>query len=473
MSINKQNSQAAANATPSQTEASPNGIMQTVPAVTQAASQISPYNFTPEASYLYHQAIDRCFNGGAYIGGVAYGVPRVSYDPANPPTCIQNSNLVGATSGGAFQTAPNQYVTIGGMNANGINAATYSSPAPYANGANNLLGNAFFPSAPSSVSTSLPVNSFSGDIGQLLKLNAANSLASPLGISPLALALSSHSVGLPTFATSAASSLVSPMLTNPLTGAIASYGSGNAAVTAANAALAGMPLQLQGGDKSCSGKIFVGGLSQQTTNEGLRNHFGRIGAVKEGFVKLDQRSQRSRGFGFVTFYDPLDAVKAISTGPHVVDGKYLDVKQALPHNLTQDPDATCSPKKVYVGGLPHSVDTPALTLYFQQFGPLEHAMVMKDPQGKSRGFGYVTYESEDRARFVVGIRFHYIHNTTVECKKSQPKNTLENEKAKNGKHSSSSSNGSPHSSNSGDGQPGLLGPPPSSQDVTVEPASFS
>ena len=147
-------------------------------------------------------------------------------------------------------------------------------------------------------------------------------------------------------------------------------------------------------------------------------------------------------------------MKAIRTGPHVVDGKYLDVKQALPHNMTQDPEATCSPKKVYIGGLPHTVDTTGLAIFFQQFGSIECAMVMRDSEGNHRGFGYVTYAKEECARACVHIRYHFINNTWVEAKKSQPKNTIENEKAKNGR------NGSPKQGQGGNGMPGILGAAP-------------
>ena len=50
-------------------------------------------------------------------------------------------------------------------------------------------------------------------------------------------------------------------------------------------------------------KVFVGGLSWDTNDEGLRNAFAGFGEVVEAKVITDRDTGRSRGFGFVTFAD--------------------------------------------------------------------------------------------------------------------------------------------------------------------------
>ena len=47
-------------------------------------------------------------------------------------------------------------------------------------------------------------------------------------------------------------------------------------------------------------KLFVGGLSWGTTDEGLRAAFESFGEVEEAKVVTDRETGRSRGFGFVT-----------------------------------------------------------------------------------------------------------------------------------------------------------------------------
>jgi RNA recognition motif-containing protein len=69
-----------------------------------------------------------------------------------------------------------------------------------------------------------------------------------------------------------------------------------------------------------SKKLFVGGLSWGTDDEGLRAAFERFGAVDEAKVITDRETGRSRGFGFVTFSSDSDAMSAVSE----MDGKELD-----------------------------------------------------------------------------------------------------------------------------------------------------
>ncbi len=59
-------------------------------------------------------------------------------------------------------------------------------------------------------------------------------------------------------------------------------------------------------------KLFVGGLSFNTTDLGLRDGFARFGEIVEAKVILDRDSGRSRGFGFVTFADGAAAQAAIA-----------------------------------------------------------------------------------------------------------------------------------------------------------------
>ena len=69
-----------------------------------------------------------------------------------------------------------------------------------------------------------------------------------------------------------------------------------------------------------SNKLFVGGLSWDTSDQSLAVAFGRLGQVTEAKVITDRDSGRSRGFGFVTFESASDAKQAIAE----LDGSELD-----------------------------------------------------------------------------------------------------------------------------------------------------
>jgi len=80
-----------------------------------------------------------------------------------------------------------------------------------------------------------------------------------------------------------------------------------------------------------SKKLFVGSLSWDTNDEGLRNAFSPHGEVSEAVVISDRDTGRSRGFGFVTFEDDEAADKAVAAlNGTDLDGRTIrvDVAQA-------------------------------------------------------------------------------------------------------------------------------------------------
>jgi cold-inducible RNA-binding protein len=60
-----------------------------------------------------------------------------------------------------------------------------------------------------------------------------------------------------------------------------------------------------------SNKLFVGGLSWDTTDDSLRSAFESFGEITEAKVILDRNTGRSRGFGFVTFTNEESARNAM------------------------------------------------------------------------------------------------------------------------------------------------------------------
>ena len=78
-----------------------------------------------------------------------------------------------------------------------------------------------------------------------------------------------------------------------------------------------------------SKKLFVGSLSWDTTDEGLREAFAQFGEITEAKVITDRDSGRSRGFGFVTFSDDEAADKAIAAmNGFQLDGRPIRVDVA-------------------------------------------------------------------------------------------------------------------------------------------------
>lgn len=80
-------------------------------------------------------------------------------------------------------------------------------------------------------------------------------------------------------------------------------------------------------------RLFVGGLSWDTDDAGLRAAFETYGALEDVKVITDRDSGRSRGFGFVTYANPEDASKAMAAmDGTVLDGRTLKVNEAHERN---------------------------------------------------------------------------------------------------------------------------------------------
>jgi len=81
-----------------------------------------------------------------------------------------------------------------------------------------------------------------------------------------------------------------------------------------------------------SKKLFVGGLAWKTTTDDLRRAFEAYGVVSDAKVIVDRDTDRSRGFGFVTFAEDSAAASAIGE----MDGKELDGRQIRVNEANQE-----------------------------------------------------------------------------------------------------------------------------------------
>jgi len=76
-------------------------------------------------------------------------------------------------------------------------------------------------------------------------------------------------------------------------------------------------------------KLFVGNLSFKTTNDELRELFGRIGSCESASVVTDRATGRSRGFGFVEMASEEEAARALAElNGQDFEGRRLTVAEA-------------------------------------------------------------------------------------------------------------------------------------------------
>jgi RNA recognition motif-containing protein len=76
-------------------------------------------------------------------------------------------------------------------------------------------------------------------------------------------------------------------------------------------------------------RLYVGNLAYSTTEDTLRNEFGKFGNVTSALVVIDRVSGRSRGFGFVEFSTPDEGTSAINgMNGASLDGREIVVNEA-------------------------------------------------------------------------------------------------------------------------------------------------
>ncbi|KAJ6728932.1 HETEROGENEOUS NUCLEAR RIBONUCLEOPROTEIN 1 [Salix viminalis] len=186
---------------------------------------------------------------------------------------------------------------------------------------------------------------------------------------------------------------------------------------------------------SDEGKLFVGGIAWDTTEDTLRDHFNQYGEVSQVVIMRDKTTGRPRGFGFVVFSDP-SVLDPVLHDKHTIDGRTVEAKRALSREEQHTSSRTGSfnggrgsggvgnfrTKKIFVGGLPSTVTEDGFRQYFQSYGHVSDVVVMYDQQTqRPRGFGFITFDSEDAVDSVLQKTFHELNGKLVEVKRALPK----------------------------------------------------
>ncbi|XP_037292339.1 heterogeneous nuclear ribonucleoprotein 27C isoform X5 [Manduca sexta] len=174
-------------------------------------------------------------------------------------------------------------------------------------------------------------------------------------------------------------------------------------------------------DDDEKGKLFVGGLSWETSQENLQRYFSRYGDVIDCVVMKNSESGRSRGFGFVTFAEPSLVNVVLQNGPHQLDGRTIDPKPCNPRTL-QKPKRGGGYPKVFLGGLPSNVTETDLRVFFGRYGKVMEVVIMYDQEKKkSRGFGFLSFEDEISVERVTQEHFINLNGKQVEIKRAEPR----------------------------------------------------
>ncbi|XP_074338396.1 heterogeneous nuclear ribonucleoprotein 1-like [Apium graveolens] len=186
---------------------------------------------------------------------------------------------------------------------------------------------------------------------------------------------------------------------------------------------------------SDQGKLFIGGISWETDEQKLKDYFGNYGEVLLTSVMKDKITGKPRGFGFVVFADP-SVLDTVLQEKHVIDGRMVEPKRAMSREEQQvskvgNPSSGRSygggdvrTKKIFVGGLPPTLSEDEFRQYFESYGQVTDVVVMYDQQtNRPRGFGFISFDTEDAVDRVLHKTFHDLNGKQVEVKRALPRDS--------------------------------------------------
>lgn len=155
--------------------------------------------------------------------------------------------------------------------------------------------------------------------------------------------------------------------------------------------------------------VFVKNLDEEVDDDRLREMFSKFGAITSCVVMRDDEG-KSKCFGFVNFEEPESAMKAVEEMDNSEqDGKNLTVCRAqkkaereasLRSKFEQERKERMEKMQgvnLYLKNLDDTVDDEKIREMFKEFGTITSCKVMRDPQGNSRGSGFVAFSSPEEA----------------------------------------------------------------------------
>ncbi|ELW62457.1 polyadenylate-binding protein 4-like [Tupaia chinensis] len=154
--------------------------------------------------------------------------------------------------------------------------------------------------------------------------------------------------------------------------------------------------------KSGIGNVFIKNLDRSIDNKTLYEHFSAFGKILSSKVMSDD--QGSKGYAFVHFQNQSAADRAIEE----MNGKLLkDCKVFVGRfKNRKDREAELRNKaseftNVYIKNFGDDMDDERLREVFSKYGKTLSVKVMTDPSGKSKGFGFVSFDNHEAAQKAV------------------------------------------------------------------------
>ncbi|KAK7337156.1 hypothetical protein VNO77_17717 [Canavalia gladiata] len=144
--------------------------------------------------------------------------------------------------------------------------------------------------------------------------------------------------------------------------------------------------------------LYVGDLHPEVSDAQLMVAFSEFKSLASVRVCRDSSTGKSLCYGYVNFVSPQDAICAIELKNHsMLNGKVIRVMWSR-----RDPDVRKSTiGNLFVKNIAESIDNAGLHDIFKKYGNILSSKVVMSEDGKSKGYGFVQFESEESAKTAI------------------------------------------------------------------------
>ncbi|KAI3922522.1 hypothetical protein MKX01_006211 [Papaver californicum] len=157
--------------------------------------------------------------------------------------------------------------------------------------------------------------------------------------------------------------------------------------------------------------VFAYQICLKADERDVYEFFSRAGKVRDVRLIMDRNSRRSKGVGYIEFYDAMSVPMAIALSGQPLLGQPVMVKPSeAEKNLVQSNVAVVGPggsvgpysggaRRLYVGNLHFNITEEQLRQVFEPFGAVELVQLPLDQEtGQCKGFGFVQFARLEDAR---------------------------------------------------------------------------
>ncbi|XP_027189516.1 uncharacterized protein [Cicer arietinum] len=157
--------------------------------------------------------------------------------------------------------------------------------------------------------------------------------------------------------------------------------------------------------------VFAYQISLKADERDVYEFFSRAGKVRDVRLIMDRNSRRSKGVGYIEFYDVMSVPMAIALSGQPLLSQPVMVKPSeAEKNLVQStasvasgPTGNLGPysggaRRLYIGNLHSSITESDLRRVFEAFGQVELVQLPLDDIGHCKGFGFVQFTRLEDAK---------------------------------------------------------------------------